>query len=160
MVGFGDHLLSLGLLLQHPLSCGGILGLLGLRFENVDELFDGVRGRVRRWDNSCNGVGETVSGANERISRRDCRHCQVFVLEKYYAAFLSMSGVIDEDLVAAIMFGCVTNVKSAGHMRCPGFTDARYKVGFDFAAKGRKGVGVVVVLSPCVRVCRYGGCHP
>ena len=104
VVGFGEHPLSLGTLLQHPLSCGGIPGFFGLQFEDVDELMDGVRGHVWWWYNTCNGIGETVGGANECIGRHDCWHRQIFVLEKYCAAYSCVPGVIVEDFVAAKMF--------------------------------------------------------
>ncbi len=51
----GEHPFRVGALFQHPLNCCIVLGGLGLLFEDVHELVDGICCHVGWWDDTCNG---------------------------------------------------------------------------------------------------------
>ena len=56
--------LSCSLLLQHPLNCYFVLFLFRLRFEDVDELVDGVSGHIRWGYDASECFGEIVRCSN------------------------------------------------------------------------------------------------
>ncbi len=55
--------------------------------------------------------------------------------------------------MAPIMLVGVADVISACGVRCPRFPDTWIEIGFNFASKGSKQVGVVVMGTPEVCVC-------
>jgi hypothetical protein len=55
------------MLFHHPLSCCRVLFLLGLLFEDVDQLVNGICGDVGGWYDSCDGIGQVVGGTYEGI---------------------------------------------------------------------------------------------
>jgi hypothetical protein len=68
------------------------------------------------------------------------------VLEKYRAADACAFCVRDVDIVAYVVLHGIANVVSACGVWCPGLTNFRDDMSFNFASKGCKGVAVVVML--------------
>jgi hypothetical protein len=140
ILGLGAHPFSLCRLFHHPLSCCRILFLLGLQFEDVNQLVNGICGDVGGWYDSCDCVGQVVGGTYEGIGWSWCGHSEVFVLEIYCAANPCMTFVTDEYFVAAIMLPWIANVESTCCVWCPRLSYTWYQMCFDFAAKRRKWV--------------------
>ncbi len=74
------------------------------------------------------------------------------MFEEHGVAGAGMLCVVDVYLVAAIMVPCISNVETAGCVRCPCLTDCWDKMGLNLAPKWCKRVCVVVVLLPQVGI--------